>query len=224
MYYREEDNPLLVPESTLDAARAFYAFAEFNAICYSPFGIESGAGDILFSESYGVLQELEPIITEYQRTGKMRGIHLTENFQDDVKYIDGFEVNLKIQDPNKPAYGLIIKTGETEFLVSGMNFKATFSKNVGNNIHYIGKVTEGRFENGKWVEKRWLNGDETYHNELFRALGRNVIVEERFQSKEVDFELAEDEQFVYSGGEKASVEVPGVYKVILYERPGEIVE
>src|SRR6056297_1044057 len=221
MYYREDDNPLLVPESTLDAARAFYAFAEYNAICYSPFGVEDGAGDILFSESYGVLQELEPIIAKYQRTGKMRGIHLTQDFQDDVKYIDGFEVNLKIQDPNKPAYGLIIKTSEKEFLVSGMNFKANFTKNVGNNIHYIGKVTEGRYEEGRWVETRWLNGDETFHNSLLRALGRRVVSEATYESKETNFNLAEDEQFVYSPGGKNTTDIPGIYKVILYERPNK---
>ena len=44
MYYRKADNPLLVPESSLDAGRAFYAFAEYDAICFSPFGIEDMAG------------------------------------------------------------------------------------------------------------------------------------------------------------------------------------
>lgn len=222
MYYREHDNPLLVPESSLDAARAFYAFGEFDGICFSPFGIEDADGDVLFSASYGVLNELQPIITKYQRTGMMRGIHLTNDFQDDVKIIDDYEVRFKIQDPDKPAYGLIIKTGEHEFIVSGMNFKAWFSRPSGKNkITYIGQVAEGRFEDGEWIETRWLNGDETYHNELFRALGRQINVNDQFERKETITEVGDEDQFVYSPGSVGAIDTPGVYKVLLYERPSK---
>lgn len=217
-YHRKSDNPLLVPESSLDAARAFVGFAEFDAICFSPFGIEDAAGDVLFSASYGLLNELMPIITEYQGTGKMRGIHLTSSHQDEVLQISGYEVALKIQDPKKPAFGLIIHTAEQEFLVVGMNFKATFQKTSGNQISYIGKVTEGRFVNGKWVEERWLNGDETYHHELLRALGREISIASPYQSKETDLKVNEGEQFVYSPGSFEGVIMPAVYKVVLYQR------
>lgn len=217
-YYRKSDNPLLVPESSLDAARAFFAFAEFDAICFSPFGIEDAAGDVLFSYSYGLLGELMPIITKYQGTGKMRGIHLTSDHQDEVLNISGYEINLKIQDPQKPAFGLIVNTIENEFIVVGMNFKATFQKKVGNQISYIGKVIEGRFVNGQWVDERWLNGDETYHNELLRALGREVKMESRNKAKEPDLKVNAGDQFVYSPSHTESMVTPGIYKVTLYQR------
>ncbi len=51
-------NPLLIPESTLNAERAYYAFARHDAICYSPFGIEYGASNVEFICTYGVLDEL----------------------------------------------------------------------------------------------------------------------------------------------------------------------
>lgn len=217
-YHRKSDNPLLVPESSLDPARAFVGFAEFDAICFSPFGIEDAVGDVLFSSSYGLLQELMPIITQYQGTGKMRGIHLTPDHQDEVLRISGYEVTLKIQDPQKPAFGLIVHTAEQEFLVVGMNFKATFQKTSGNQITYIGKVTEGRFVNGKWAEERWLNGDETYHHELLRALGRDINITSQYQPKETDLKVSEGNQFVYSPGSFEGITMPAIYKVVLYQR------
>ncbi len=217
--YKRDDNPLLVPESSLDPARAFYAFAEYDAICFSPFGIEDAAGDILYSKSYEELSELTPLITQYQGTGKMRGIHLSNEYQDEIMNIDGFEISIKIQDPNKPCFGLIIHSAENEFLVSGLNFKVTFTKPAGNQIAYIGKVTEGRFENGEWKEMRWLNGDETYHHELLRVFGREVKVGDQFRFQETDLEVGEGDQFVYSPGGANTVYTPGIYKVVLYNRP-----
>lgn len=217
-YHRKSDNPLLVPESSLDPARAFVGFAEFDAICFSPFGIEDAVGDVLFSSSYDVLNELMPIITEYQGTGKMRGIHLTPDHQDEILNISGHEVVLKIQDPKKPAFGLIVHTAEQEFLVVGMNFKATFQKVSGNRIAYIGKVTEGQFVNGEWVEERWLNGDETYHHELLRAMGREIRTASQYQPKQTDLNVKEGEQFVYSPSSFESITIPAIYKVILYQR------
>jgi len=218
MYYREADNPLLVPESSLDAGRAFYAFAEYDAICFSPFGIEDADGDVLYSASYGVLQELHPLITKHQGTGNMRGIHLTKDHQDEVLQINDYQVTLKIQDPEQAAFGLIIHTDEQEFLVAGMNFKATFQKEARDQIAYIGQVTEGRFEDGEWVKMRWLNGDETYHHELLRALGREIPVDSGFELQETDLDVAEGEQFVYSPGGAETITTPGVYRVRLYER------
>lgn len=217
-YHRPTDNPLLVPESSLDPARAFVGFAEFDAICFSPFGIEDAVGNVLFSSSYSLLHELMPTITAYQGTGKMRGIHLSATHQDEVLQISGYEVTLKIQDPQKPAFGLIIHTAEREFLVVGMNFKAIFQQVSGPQLMYIGKVTEGQFVEGKWVEGRWLNGDETYHHELLRALGREIRLESPYQSKETDLNVPEGDQFVYSPSMAESIVIPAIYKVILYQR------
>lgn len=219
MYHRREDNPLLVPESSLDAARAFYAFAEFDAICFSPFGIEDAVGDLLYENSYQVLNELMPTITTFQGTGKMRGIHLSKDRQDELFNMDGYEIAIKIQDPEKPAFGLIIKTDDEEFLISGMNFKVQFNKKSKKNICYIGQVYEGRFdEKNQWVNGRMLNGDETYHNELVRVFGREIMVNENYSTVDA-FDLKEGDQFVYSPGSKNKVMVPGIYKVLVYQRP-----
>jgi hypothetical protein len=99
-----------------------------------------------------------------------------------------------------------------------MNFKATFQKVSGNQMTYIGKVTEGRFVHGEWVEERWLNGDETYHHELLRALGREISIASPYRSKETDLTVKQGDQFVYSPGSVESIIMPAMYKVILYQR------
>lgn len=217
MYHRA-DNPLLVPESSLDPARAFYAFAEHDAICFSPFGIEDADGDVLFSQSYAVLNQLQELITNYQGTGKMRGVHLTKAEQDRELSFGKLTVRLKIQDPNEPAFGLLIQTDEDEFIVSGLNYKVTFEEQSVDKITYVGSVIEGRFENGKWIYERWLNGDETYHHELVRVLGKRVQLSSEYKSMETDLNVADGEQFVYSPGNTSGILTPGIYKVTLYQR------
>lgn len=219
MYYRKSDNPLFVPESSLDAGRAFYAFGEYDALGFSPFGIEDAHGNLLYTYSNKVLKELAPVIVKYQGKGVMKGIHLTKDYQDQTFELGGYEVTLKIQDPNEPAYGLIIHTQDFEFIVVGMNFKVWFDKTTKNSLHYIGQVLEGKFEGEDFKMTRWLNGDETYHNELVRALGREIEITNEFELKETNLDVAEDEQFVYSPGGKGKVKYPGVYKVTLYNRP-----
>jgi hypothetical protein len=216
--YDRADNPLLVPESTMDAGRAFYAFAEHNAICYSPFGIESGAGDVLFSKSYEVLNELMPVITKYQGSGKMRGIHLSREEQDQEFTIEGVSISLKIQNPDEAAFGLIIKADENEFIVAGMNFKVTFGGGNKNQIYYVQKVTEGQYIEGNWFEGRWLNGDETYHHELVRVLGRKVDLDAQFKRLQTKLDVGDDEQFVYTPGSVNRIDTPGIYKIKLYQR------
>jgi hypothetical protein len=219
MYYRKSDNPLLVPESSLDAGRAFYAFAEYDGICFSPFGIEDAAGDVLYSESNRVLNELLPLIAQYQGTGLMRGIHLNRNYQDHEVTLEGVKAIIKIQDPDKPAYGLIVKSGAIEFLVAGMNFKVTFEQKSKDGLVYIGYVTEGSIEAGKWKDGRVLNGDETYHHELLRVFGREFNLDDRYVGQQkTSLDVKQGEQFVYSPGGKNKIHTPGLYKVMLYFR------
>lgn len=216
--YDRADNPLLVPESSLDPARAFYAFAEHDAICFSPFGIEDADGDILYSKSYELLNELMPIITKYQGSEKMRGIHLAKNDQDANFDLGGYNISIKIQNPDEPAFGLVIQTEEMEFLFIGMNYKATISQIKGKQIAYIDQVLEGKFVNGEWLGGRWLNGDETYHNELLRVFGRETTLDAKFEFQETNLDVSGGDQFVYSPGNVNTVFTPGVYKVKLYKR------
>jgi hypothetical protein len=214
MYHRS-DNPLLVPESTLDAGRAFYAFATHDAICYSPFAIEDGVNDFLFKKSYEVLHEITHLITQYQGTGKMIGL-LKEGGEKELTISFGdYRLRVEYEDLSEPAYGLIVQTAEDEFIVAGMNFKVFFS-HAGDRVGYIGQVWEGRYEDTVWIPGRLLNGDETWHNAVLRVFGREHISSDREEALEAV--ANSDIPFTYSANQNKLIATPGIYKVKTYLR------
>ncbi len=215
MYHRT-DNPLLIPESTLDAGRAFYAFAQHSAICYAPFGIEDGANNIVFRNAYGVLNELMPLITKYQGTDKIVGM-LKEG--DETEYnvtLGNFNIRVTYERKNEPCYGMIIQTDENEFFVAGMNIRVTFATTMKNRIGYIGQVWEGELKDNDFVPIRLLNGDETFHNATLRVFGRQQLTS---QIDEKSVETSNSPQpYFYSANINKIITSPGIYKVITYVR------
>lgn len=215
MYHRD-DNALLVPESTLNAGRAFYAFAEHDALCYSPFAIEDGYDNFLYTESYRVLNELAPLILQYQGTGKMIGVLKESDNEPDREVVFGdYRLNIKHEKNGEESFGLIIQTSNDEFLIAGMNFKVFFSSVHQDQTGYIGQVWEGDYKDGEWNPTRLLNGDESWHNEVVRVFGTKFRTEE---VKEVLVNTGGDDPFTYSSSNKKEITVPGVYKVKTYMR------
>lgn len=213
MYHRD-DNPLLVPESKAEVGRAYYAFGEHDAICFSPFGIEDAADDFVFTKSYELLNEVQHLIKKYQGTGKMRAVLQEDNESFKDIYLGDYKIKVMYEKPNEPSFGIIIQSDSDEFMVIGMNLSVYFESQVKNTIGYIGQVLEGRFENQKWVTIRMLNGDETYHNSRLRVFGRTYET-----SKEIEkVTKNEGEPDAYSPSTKQSIVTPGVYKVFTYER------
>lgn len=213
MYHRE-DNPLLVPESTSEVGRAYYAFGEHDAICYSPFGIEDAANDFLFKKSYAVLNEVQYLIKQYQGTGKMRAVlqEGDETYHD--FYFGNYKVKVMYEKPNEPSFGIIIQTNDDEFLVIGMNLSLYFYSEVKGNTGYIGQVFEGRFESENWVTTRMMNGDETFHNSRLRVFGRQFTSTEELEK----IEKKQGDPDAYSPATQKTISTPGIYKVIVYQR------
>lgn len=74
--FHASGNPLFIPETrggALGAARSIYAFAEHDAICFAPFGIDSQSVDTPLTPMYEWLGNVAPLILQYQGTGKMHG-------------------------------------------------------------------------------------------------------------------------------------------------------
>lgn len=176
--FHRHDNPLFIPETNTTDGPGTYAFAEHDAICFSPFGIDN-RGDVMAQE-YGLLQQLTPIILEYQGSGKMFGIYKSQNdsvgrdikLNDDVtisiKYTRPFRWQAPTEDSNNPfnrrrepaSYGLFIQTGPDDFLVAGQNISVSaYSKSEKKEV-WLKNVWEGNFENGVWKPKALHNGDE----------------------------------------------------------------
>ena len=75
-------NPIFIPESGAVAARPLYAIGEWDALCFSPFGIDDfdpanlSAEQELYAEAYGVMQNMYDHITSNLGSEKMRGVFI----------------------------------------------------------------------------------------------------------------------------------------------------
>ncbi len=175
--YTRNGNPLFIPEARggeEGAARAFYVFGEYDAGCFSPFGIDNAryAENDPLDESYAALQNMAPIILENQGKGTMRGIYV-----DTVAPVQQFELgNYTIEARlaggrnQHIAGGLIIQTGPDEFIVAGRALDIFFTMQNDSMRLGLDAVDEGTFKDGTWLFERRLNGDET-HASTFSGTG-----------------------------------------------------
>jgi len=177
-FFHRTDNPLFIPETGTIDGPGTYAFAEYGAICFSPFGIDN-QGDVMAKE-YGMLIQLMPVITKFQGSGKIYGfyknqgdtvgrdIKLNSDVTVSVKYQRPFFSRSQVAEQNNPfsrpkdpsSYGLLIQTGDNEFVVAGMNISVSaFSTNSGKEV-WLKNAWEGSYENGIWKPVMLHNGDE----------------------------------------------------------------
>ena len=177
--YSRAGNSLFVPEASRDneaAARVFWVIAQHGGLGFSAFGVESiGEGHPLV-DSYRILTQLMPIITEAQGTGRMIGVYRQGNEEapelidvGDYRVRVTYEARLPAKHP--PVGGLVVQSGPLEFLVAGYGFGCQFeAKATGPRHTKIRSVELGHFEDGgKWAHELWLNGDETGANGIARV-------------------------------------------------------
>lgn len=192
--YVQSGNSLMIPETTRDeraAANVFYAVGQHDVMCFSPFGIDSIVEPHPLTKSYKLLSEMMPVITKYQGTCRMIG------FADDASYGQGFSIsmgqvrgfwrelsgyrllvrfNKPLEKGKVPAAGLVIATTDDEYIIAGAGFTLSFAPKTGGlPCVEILTVDEGRFEDGRWVQGRRLNGDES-GNDRFVHLGEEPAV------------------------------------------------
>ena len=176
-YFHRANNPLFIPETRTTDGPGTYAFAQEDAICFSPFGIDNQGPEMI--KEYDLLNRLMPVITQYQGSGKMSGFFKSGNdtIGRDIKLNNDVTVSVKFQRPRRfgpaaeekdfrgrpkvPAsYGLFIQTGENEFIVAGLNLSvSTFSTNKTKNV-WLKDAWEGTYEKGVWKPIVLNNGDE----------------------------------------------------------------
>lgn len=188
--FKRPDNPLFVPEGNRAGrpdvgANAFFSIGELDAIGFSPFGIETirdAKADTL-PGAFALLKQMAPLITAAQGQGKMRGFKAPVSYDGVVDLnptlvtLGGYalEVSYANQwgktetDELQTRGGLVLQTGDDEFLVAGKGITVTFRDPGGPGTGVgIDKLTEGGFVDGKWQEERWLNGDESHQGRHVR--------------------------------------------------------
>jgi hypothetical protein len=168
--YVRSGNPLMIPEARRgpEAARnVFWAIAEHDGLCFAPFGIESCDSDHPLAASYDILHQLMPLIVERHGTDRLAGV-LQQDAKEEGTTIDlpGYRANVRYRrgakDQSDMSYGLILQLAPDEFLLAGNRFSVNFSPREAGPRHAgILQVWEGRYEDGRWVAGRCLNGDET---------------------------------------------------------------
>jgi hypothetical protein len=203
--YARAGNPLFIPEAqggAAGAANALYAFGRLGAIGFSPFGVDDVGNAPLdlvgitnaaekpdnaaIANVYDELSKLTPLILEKQAEGGMTAALIEGDAQRAAKVAIGeYMATLSRAGNGGSAAGsrigaMFIPTGEDEFLVVGSgDAQVTFSSDKsGLPIVGIESVDEEFYENGSWVARRRLNGDENSQGQALRlyagdaALGR----------------------------------------------------
>jgi beta-galactosidase GanA len=196
--FKRADNPLFIPEGNQaerpDAgADAFYAIGEHDAFGFSPFAIDDiKDGKSSLPQAYRVLKQLSPIINQYQGSGKVRGFKAPMSFEGVVdaapRTVTMGAYTLKVSynapweklEPSEVQNrgGLVIQTGEDEFLVAGKGLTIVFGDAQGDGrMVGIEKAVEGTYQNGRWQEGRWMNGDETHQGRHIGLHGETFTIQ-----------------------------------------------
>ncbi|HEY1112178.1 MAG TPA: DUF5597 domain-containing protein, partial [Chitinophagaceae bacterium] len=183
--YTRRGNPLFIPEIRFEpsnAAKVFYAVGHYNAIGFSPFSIESTdkPGEEPVGKSYEVLEQLAPVILQYVGTGKIDGVLLdTQTRKQEIKlgryqlsvahdYTLGWSPGAKKAEWPESG-GLVIQTGEDDFIVAGTGIVITFTSDDRQDpLVGILQADEGEYVNGVWVVRRRMNGDQTHQGRHLR--------------------------------------------------------
>ena len=221
--YRRADNPLFVPESTFEPGRAYYTIGEHCALGYSPFGIDDGLKWPAFVAGYGVLHEMKHLLASQQCAERTRfGIHKQGAETGRTIELDDLTITVRYPRGDLPAYGLLLRTGPTEFHIAGVNLIVEFKSRMAGRIARIAEVHDGQFVAGAWRPGRLLNGDDTFHNAAVRVYGRSWIAGPTFAT---DANLPPQPTIANvispvsaSGPANGQVPVPGIYRVQLYWR------
>ena len=188
--YARPDNPLFIPETqggSPGAANALYAFGQLSAIGFSPFGIEDQGNvpldlvgitserldNTAIGYAYTVLSELAPMILEKQAAGGVTTALIEGEAQRSARLYLGDYIATMTRGGGASGARLaamFLQTGPYEFIVTGGgDAQITFSTDKpGPSIVGIESIDEEFFENGAWVPRRRLNGDENSQGQALK--------------------------------------------------------
>ena len=190
--YARPGNVLFIPEAqggAAGAANALYAFGHLSAIGFSPFGVDEENNTPLdlvgitnpaehldnsaIANPYNELSELAPLILKKQETGGITAALIEGEAQRSARQAIGdYTASLTRAGGTQGARvaAMFIQTGANEFLVVGSGVgQITFSTDKpGPPIVGIESIDEEFFENGAWVPRRRLNGDESSQGQALK--------------------------------------------------------
>ena len=187
--YARAGNPLFIPEARDQVGNLFWALGRHAAWGWSPFGIEDLNPKGQVSQAYRMLSEMLPQLAEWQAAGKVSAILAAEGDASQPASLGGYKITLakpprpgaapapaaanelpgnvtanprSMPDDLRP-FALMVNTAPDEFLFIGANGDPVFTVDSPGPAHVaMSAKDEGRYEKGKWVPGRRLNGDELF--------------------------------------------------------------
>jgi hypothetical protein len=184
--YQRDGNPLFLPETNggvAGATNVFYAVGEHAAMGFSPFAIDSfPEGTTALGASYGAIASVAPIILEQQTKGNVHGFTFTREHPSVEFSMNGYTVDVSLDEifgnHSEKGFGLIIATGQNEFLGIGKGFRVLITARSSSPFKLgYASIDEGIYEDGKWTPGRRLNGDENDQGNYWRFDARSIKIE-----------------------------------------------
>ena len=173
--YTQSGNPLFIPETRagdIGAARALIAICNFNALGFSPFGIEGRSGldeplgENPLAKAYDIVDQMSHLILDPGIKNQLAVMVDSDN-PDTTVNMGHYQIDIKIQggrttDGNPVlGYALLIEIEPEEYVIAGKNVNIQFSlSNRQSEVTGIRFAEEGKFEKGIWIPGRRLNGDQ----------------------------------------------------------------
>jgi len=199
--FTRNGNPLVIPETSANAANVMSAFGKYNAIAFSPFGIERSVGpDTELAAAYRVISQLAPEIAAQQGKGTITAVRMNRgdaplnvklgDYTLDLTYIGTGRVPIAPEataagqqrpqggPPAVQAAAILIAAGPNEFYfgAGAGGLRIGFTANTpGPKIVGLGDVQEGKFVDGKWKVVRQLGGDDTGQGEILSLRPNTVL-------------------------------------------------
>jgi hypothetical protein len=192
-WYTQQGDPLFIPETWWTKPEyvryLFYAFGNYVTMGVAPFGIDrlNPAENPPIKHMYKVMNYLSPYVLEHQGNKDRIASFLLDKQKPYIEFDLGeFRVRAELYSKRgevnvygvDDAYGMIIRTGNDEFIISGERAMVTFkSKNDETVKVGIGQVDEVIYKDDKWKMGRRLGGDETYRGRAVQLLEHELGIQ-----------------------------------------------
>lgn len=180
-WYKQEGNPVFVPEARLDVAagNALYTYGEARGFGFSPFAVDSMPAESSHPENgpgiadvYATLAPMSDAILEAQQKNQIRALvlHETSWRPSQTVALGGylFRAGLSRSWPTRQlaaANGamMVIQSAPNEFLIAGSGLSVTFLRDpdADDQIAGIAGIEQVANSGGKWATERVLNGDQS---------------------------------------------------------------
>jgi len=182
--YTRNNKALFIPEHHFDetlAAKAFFAFGQYNTLGFSPFSIESveDAANEPLGKTYRTLHQLTNLLVQYPAKTHRAGVLLDKQNSEQKVILGDYEFTFRHdytlgwspaakEDEWPTAGALIIQTGAEDYVVAGTGIVVTFKNRNADKIAGIDRIEEGNYVKGKWQRGRVMNGDQDHQGRHLR--------------------------------------------------------